>query len=96
MQIHIVQQTRDGLNKFTIELGTGASVKHALQAANITVSEDESVTVWTQKCSEESILNDGDRVEICLPLQVDPKEARRLRAQVKNQSTLRKRKHAKG
>jgi len=35
----------------------------------------------------DSVLSDGDRVEIYRPLQVDPKQARRLRAAAKKKKT---------
>lgn len=35
--------------------------------------------VWSRVCGHDAPLRDGDRVELYRPLQVDPKEARRLR-----------------
>ncbi|MEY2655792.1 MAG: hypothetical protein RLZZ524_2820 [Pseudomonadota bacterium] len=38
-----------------------------------------SVAVWGRAAAPDRLLDDGDRVEIVRGLQVDPKEARRLR-----------------
>ena len=38
------------------------------------------VGVFGKKVNLDTLLADGDRVEIYQPLQIDPKEARRLRA----------------
>ena len=39
----------------------------------------QRVGIWGKLCSLETALRERDRVEIYRPLQVDPKEARRLR-----------------
>ncbi len=41
-----------------------------------------TVAVWGKAAPPERLLDDGDRVEIVRGLQVDPKEARRLRYEV--------------
>ena len=38
------------------------------------------IGIWGRACSPETILRDGDRVEVYRPLTMDPNEARRLRA----------------
>jgi len=40
-----------------------------------------SVGVWSKVVSRDACVREGDRVEIFRPLRIDPKEARRLRAQ---------------
>ena len=37
------------------------------------------VAVWGRRRPLDHLLRDGDRVEVCRPLLIDPKEARRLR-----------------
>lgn len=39
--------------------------------------------VFGKKTSDEQVLAEGDRVELYRPLQIDPKEARRVRAEKK-------------
>ncbi|MDZ7855561.1 RnfH family protein [Sphaerotilus sp.] len=38
-----------------------------------------TVAVWGRAVPPSAVLRDGDRLELCRPLIVDPKEARRLR-----------------
>lgn len=40
----------------------------------------DRVGIFARKVSFDTMLRDGDRVEIYRPLKIDPKEARRLRA----------------
>ena len=40
-----------------------------------------SVSLWSKPVARDALVRDGDRVEILRPLKIDPKEARRLRAQ---------------
>lgn len=42
------------------------------------------VGIFGKKCTLDTTVNEGDRVEIYRPLTIDPKVARRLRAQKKN------------
>lgn len=44
--------------------------------------EDMEVGIFSKRCRHDDILMDGDRVEIYRPLLIDPKEARRLKAEV--------------
>jgi len=37
------------------------------------------IGIWGRVCSLDTLLRDGDRIEVYRPLQVDPKEARRQR-----------------
>ena len=38
------------------------------------------IGIWGRACAPETVLADGDRVEVYRPLTMDPNEARRLRA----------------
>ena len=60
----------------------GASVADALRAAghgDVLAQEAPPVGIWGRRCAPSQVLREGDRVELYRPLQVDPKEARRLR-----------------
>ncbi len=37
------------------------------------------VSRWGRRCRPDDVLRDGDRIEVCRPLRVDPKKARRER-----------------
>ena len=79
--------TRQSVKAVRVQVGT--TVHQAIQASGIEdnfpqidLSQD-SVGIFSQKVELDHVLNDGDRVEIYRPLQVSPKEARRLRAKKK-------------
>ncbi len=52
---------------------SGVLRRHGLQAGVLQMG------IWGRACSAEQALRDRDRLELYRPLQVDPKEARRLR-----------------
>lgn len=72
-----------------VEVAQGSSALDAIRAsgvlerfAEIDISS-QWVGVWGRRCALETILKEGDRVEVYRPLAVDPKEARRRRARRK-------------
>ncbi len=73
-----------------LSLKVGATVMQALQhsgllteCSEIDLSQTEAYTVciWGKKTTPNHVLRDLDRLEICRPLTVDPKVARRERFQ---------------
>ncbi len=70
-----------------LRLGQGASVNDAIQISGILQRfpqidlTKQKVGVFGQFVELDAILSDGDRVEIYRPLEISPKQARRLRAQ---------------
>jgi putative ubiquitin-RnfH superfamily antitoxin RatB of RatAB toxin-antitoxin module len=67
-----------------LRLAPGATVADALVASGVLdrhtlTLEGLRVGVWFRQQPLQTALRDQDRVEIYRPLQVDPKEARRLR-----------------
>ena len=71
----------------TLELPADATVADAIRAAQAAASDLPDIAgcmfgVWNVVVAEPSShrLRDGDRVEVYRPLQVDPKQARRQRA----------------
>jgi uncharacterized protein len=66
----------------TVEQAIGRSgvlQRHAALAAGAMLD----VGVWGCRCEPDHAVEDGDRVELYRPLTLDPKEARRLRAEVR-------------
>jgi len=69
----------------SVELESGASVKTAIDRSGLLEELPElrarvlEVGVCHRRCSLEAQVQDGDCIEIYRPLQIDPKEARRLR-----------------
>ena len=70
-----------------LELKSGATVLDALCSSGIYDTYPETkqmaVGIYARQVSLETVLNDGDRVEIYRPLVLDPKETRRQRARVR-------------
>lgn len=67
-----------------LSLPEGATVADALRASGMSARHDTrelAVGVWGVLAEPGDRLRDRDRVELYRPLQVDPKEARRLRQQ---------------
>jgi putative ubiquitin-RnfH superfamily antitoxin RatB of RatAB toxin-antitoxin module len=72
------------VHEWTQLLPVGASVNDALSACAQDARFPKehamlSVGVWGKKVRLDHALNDADRVELCRPLRVDPKVARRER-----------------
>jgi hypothetical protein len=71
-------------DRVSLGLAPGASVGDALRASGLVERHGLApgslvAGVWGRKQPLETVLRDRDRVELYRPLQVDPKEARRLR-----------------
>jgi putative ubiquitin-RnfH superfamily antitoxin RatB of RatAB toxin-antitoxin module len=56
-----------------------AVVASALVERHGLVMGDLSVAIWGRRVGLQEPLRDGDRIELCRALTVDPKQARRLR-----------------
>lgn len=69
-----------------VALPAPATVFDAVRASGVLERYPElsigepSVGIWGRACPIDTVLADGDRVELYRPLTMDPNEARRLRA----------------
>lgn len=70
----------------TLELPAGSTVAQALHASGLlqrhpSLQHEQSfgLALWGRRVDADAVLAQGDRVEVCRGLQVDPKESRRLR-----------------
>ena len=67
-----------------VEVGEGATVATVLAASGWGMdAEFTAVAVSGVTASSDTVLHEGDRVELLRPLQLDPKQARRLRAELR-------------
>ena len=79
-----------------VTLADGATVGDAIGASGVLVRRPEvassppDVGIWGRPCALTQRVEDGDRVEIYRPLTVDPKEARRVRAEVRRRRSVRR------
>lgn len=84
MKVEVVRAWPQRFERIELELPPGSRVADALAAAGFS---DETQTVayaiYGVRVDEQTLLNDGDRVEWLRPLQADPMDARRRRAQAR-------------
>jgi putative ubiquitin-RnfH superfamily antitoxin RatB of RatAB toxin-antitoxin module len=86
IELVYVSTKRETIN-FSLELNTGATVADALEASAIHTAYPEtkemSVGIYAKQVSLDTVLKEGDRVEIYRPLILDPKDTRRQRIRSK-------------
>jgi uncharacterized protein len=72
-----------------LELPDGSRVADALAAPSVRALLEahalhpDALGIWSRRCTPETLLREGDRVEVYRPLAADPKSLRRERARVK-------------
>jgi putative ubiquitin-RnfH superfamily antitoxin RatB of RatAB toxin-antitoxin module len=71
-------------DRVELELAEGATLTEALRASGLAerhglAAETLDAGIWGRVQPPQTVLRDGDRVELYRPLTVDPKEARRQR-----------------
>lgn len=73
------------VQRVPLQLPAGSTALDALRASGLTVAlgaavlDTLSLGLGGRRCEPTAVLRSGDRLELLRPLQVDPKEARRLR-----------------
>jgi hypothetical protein len=67
----------------TVELPPGATVSAAVAASGFDLDGIIGCAIFGERVAQDAVVRDGDRIELLRPLQADPKDARRLRAQKK-------------
>jgi putative ubiquitin-RnfH superfamily antitoxin RatB of RatAB toxin-antitoxin module len=89
--VTVVWATPDVQDIVGLSLPAGATVADAVARSGLV--ERHGIDRGATRCGvhgrlvgNEAVLRDGDRVEICRALQVDPKAARRLRAEVRGRT----------
>jgi uncharacterized protein len=72
---------------FNLELAAGATVLDALNSSGIYQTYPEtkrlSLGIYAKLVTLDTVLKEGDRLEIYRPLVLDPKETRRQKARIK-------------
>jgi putative ubiquitin-RnfH superfamily antitoxin RatB of RatAB toxin-antitoxin module len=82
MKVEVVRAWPRRFEAVALQLDEGACVADALRAAGL--ADDPETTgyaVFGVRVAVDTRLRDGDRLELLRPLQADPKESRRRRAQ---------------
>lgn len=86
LKVEICYGLVDKQDLIALTVPEGTTVQQAIELSNIyerypeITIEEGSVGIFSRKVAISQVLRDGDRVEIYRPLQVDPKEARRLKS----------------
>jgi putative ubiquitin-RnfH superfamily antitoxin RatB of RatAB toxin-antitoxin module len=83
VEIAYAEPGRQFLRK--VSLASGASVADAIMASGVAVeyaidTAMLDVGIWSRRVSRDTLVADGDRIELYRPLKADPKESRRRRA----------------
>lgn len=78
MKITVCRASASGVEAGEIELAEGTTFGEAVQT--LEVEEGWGCSLWGSRASAADVLKNGDRIDVCAPLLVDPKEARRQRA----------------
>ncbi|OHE85485.1 MAG: RnfH family protein [Lysobacterales bacterium RIFOXYD1_FULL_69_11] len=82
MRVAVIRAWPGRFESVEVEVPDGATVSDALKAA--AMDDDPACTgvaIYGERADFDTTLRDGDRVEVLRPLQADPKDARRRRAQ---------------
>lgn len=85
LAVTVVWATPEVQDAVALTLPAGASVADAIARSGLALRyridlSTARAAIRGRLVRDDAVLRDGDRVEICRPLIVDPKEARRLRA----------------
>ena len=81
MRIELIRGWPSRCETITVELDDNANVGDALLASGWRLDQEHTgLAVFGVAATQATHLHDGDRVEVLRGLQLDPKQARRLRA----------------
>lgn len=81
MKVEVLMAWPRRFESMSLELPVGATLADALAAAGWSDAEGISgYAIFGVNAALDTVLRDGDRVELLRPLLMDPKEARRRRA----------------
>ena len=89
MIVTVVYASADASHVLHVELEPGATIEQAINASGLLSRAPElrrgalDVGIWNRAARLEAVVREGDRIEVYRPLTVDPKEARRIRAEVR-------------
>ncbi len=80
MRVEVVRAWPRRHEAVVVDLPPGATLAQALAASGLDAAGIAAYAIFGQRADAGTPLSDGDRVELLRPLEVDPKQARRLRA----------------
>jgi putative ubiquitin-RnfH superfamily antitoxin RatB of RatAB toxin-antitoxin module len=81
LTVSVVWASPDQVSSKSLVVPVGTRVGQALELSGLLQKyQPAGLAVFGQRCDLTRILTDGDRIELCRPLVVEPKAARRRRA----------------
>lgn len=89
MLVIVAYATAEQQVELPINVAANTTVAKAITASGVLKlfpemnANDLSVGIFSEKVDLQHLLQENDRVEIYRPLQIDPKQARRLRASIR-------------
>ena len=81
LRVEVVRAWPRRFERVALELPEGATLGDALAASRLPLDGIAGYALHGERAEPEAPLHDGDRVELLRPLVMDPKEARRKRAE---------------
>ena len=81
IRIRVCGIDKDGAGReYSITVPSGSTALEGARKFGLQMPEEAALSLWGRRADPSAPLSDGDRVEITLPLTIDPNDARRLRA----------------
>jgi putative ubiquitin-RnfH superfamily antitoxin RatB of RatAB toxin-antitoxin module len=79
--ISVVWASLEKVSSVSLVVPAGTQVGRALELSGLLLKyQPAGLAIFGQRCDLTRLLKDGDRIELCRPLVVEPKAARRRRA----------------
>ncbi|NZA27575.1 RnfH family protein [Luteimonas sp. SJ-92] len=83
VRVEVVRAWPRRFESVAVTLDEPATVADAVTASGLGGADDAGYAVFGERATGATTLREGDRVELLRPLQADPKESRRRRAQAR-------------
>jgi putative ubiquitin-RnfH superfamily antitoxin RatB of RatAB toxin-antitoxin module len=98
MKLQVVSNLSGAIQSEELDLPEASTVQQALAVstwAQAAKSQSHAVALWGKRVALTHRLTDGDRLELLAPLIADPKQVRRMRAELSREALLQKRQAAR-
>ncbi|MDE0422123.1 MAG: RnfH family protein [Gammaproteobacteria bacterium] len=82
MKVEVVYATAEGSHSEELELPEGTTVQAAVAASRFASTPVAATAIFGKVVSADRMLEEGDRIELLRELLIDPKDARRKRAEM--------------
>lgn len=83
MEVEVLVHEAAGVRRVVLDLTLPATAAEVLATAGLAEHGFGKFGVRGQLCAADTVIRDGDRVEVYRPLVADPKQVRRQRAKIR-------------